>query len=235
MGNFSYLLSDYTISYFLLIVPVIILSMIASARVKAAYSKYARIGNKRGLTGAQAAQAVLDFYGIRDVRIQQIAGELTDNFNPKTKIISLSQGVYSSSSIAAVGIACHEAGHAAQHAQGYSPIKVRNALLFPANIGSRLGVPLAILGLFLGIQGLVSFGIILYCAIMLFQLVTLPVEFNASNRAIKVIEQQGLLYDNEVSGAKSVLRAAAMTYVAAFASSAANLLRLILMARGRRR
>lgn len=235
MGDLSYLLSDYSISYFVLIIPVIILSMIASARVKSAYKRYAQVGNKRGLTGAQAAQAVLDFYGIKDVMIQRIDGELTDNFNPKTKIISLSNGVYGSCSIAAVGIACHEAGHAAQHAKGYSPIKIRNALIFPANIGSRLGVPLAILGLFLGVPGLVSFGIILYCAIMLFQLVTLPVEFNASNRAIKVIEQQGLLYEDEIGGAKSVLKAAAMTYVAAFASSAANLLRLVIMARGRRR
>lgn len=225
---------DY-ISYFVLIVPVIILSMIASARVKSAYKRYAQVGNRRGLTGAQAAQAVLDFYGIRDVMIQRIDGELTDNFNPKTKIISLSNGVYGSCSIAAVGIACHEAGHAAQHALGYSPIKVRNALLLPANIGSKLAIPLAIIGLILGFLGLVYFGIFLYCFIMLFQLVTLPVEFDASKRAIKVIEQQGMLADDEIGGAKKVLKAAAMTYVAAFAATAATLLRFLLMARGRRR
>ncbi len=225
---------DY-ISYFVLIVPVIILSMIANARVKSAYNRYAQIGNKRGLTGAMAAQAVLDFYGIRDVMIQRIDGELTDNFNPKTKIISLSNGVYGSCSIAAVGIACHEAGHAAQHAKGYSPIKVRNALLLPANIGSKLAIPLAIIGLVLGFLGLVYVGIFLYCFIMLFQLVTLPVEFDASKRAIKVIEQQGMLADDEIGGAKKVLKAAAMTYVAAFATTAATLLRFLLMARGRRR
>ena len=225
---------DY-ISYFVLIVPVIILSTIASARVKSAYKRYAQVGNRRGLTGAQAAQAVLDFYGIRDVVIQRIDGELTDNFNPKTKIISLSNGVYGSCSIAAVGIACHEAGHAAQHALGYSPIKVRNALLLPANIGSKLAIPLAIIGLILGFLGLVYFGIFLYCFIMLFQLVTLPVEFDASKRAIKVIEQQGMLADDEIGGAKKVLKAAAMTYVAAFAATAATLLRFLLMARGRRR
>lgn len=235
MDNILYYLSNYTVSYFVLIVPVIILSMIASVRVKSAYSRYAQVGNRRGLTGAQAAQAVLDFYGIRDVAIQRIDGELTDNFNPKTKIISLSNGVYGSCSIAAVGIACHEAGHAAQHAQGYSPIKIRNAFLLPARIGSNAAMPLAILGLILGLRGLVTIGIFLYCFIMLFQLVTLPVEFNASGRAIKVIEQQGLLYDDEIGGAKRVLKAAAMTYVAAFASSAASLLRLILLANGRRR
>lgn len=234
MNNLLYYLGDYTISYFVLIVPVIILSLIASARVKSAYNRYARVANKRGMTGAQAAQAVLDYYGIKDVSIQRIDGELTDNFNPKTKIISLSNGVYGSCSIAAVGIACHEAGHAAQHAEGYSPIKIRNAFLLPAQIGSRAAIPLAILGLILGWSGLVTFGIFLYCFIMLFQLVTLPVEFNASSRAIQVIDQQGLLYDDELNGAKSVLRAAAMTYVAAFASSAANLLRLLLMARRRK-
>lgn len=235
MREFFNLLSDYSVSYFVFIVPVIILSMIASARVKSAYKRYAQVGNRRGLTGAQAAQAVLDFYGIRDVMIQRIDGELTDNFNPKTKIISLSNGVYGSCSIAAVGIACHEAGHAAQHALGYSPIKVRNALLMPANIGSKLAIPLAIIGLILGSLGLVYFGIFLYCFIMLFQLVTLPVEFDASKRAIKVIEQQGMLADDEIGGAKKVLKAAAMTYVAAFAATAATLLRFLLMARGRRR
>jgi Zn-dependent membrane protease YugP len=227
---------NYNLSYFILVLPVVIISMICSARVKSAYQKYSRFNNARGLTGAQAAALVLQSYGINNVQIQRIDGELTDNYNPKTNIISLSSGVYGSCSIAAVGIACHEAGHAAQHAEGYGPIKVRNVFVKPAQIGSTLAIPLAILGYILGFLGLVKFGIFLYAFIMLFQLVTLPVEFNASSRALKVIEQQNMLQGEEYDGAKKVLKAAAMTYVAAFAVSAANLLRLLtLLSGGKRR
>ena len=227
---------NYNLSYFILVLPVVIISMICSARVKSAYQKYSRFNNARGLTGAQAAALVLQSYGINNVQIQRIDGELTDNYNPKTNIISLSSGVYGSCSIAAVGIACHEAGHAAQHAEGYGPIKVRNVFVKPAQIGSTLAIPLAILGYILGFLGLVKFGIFLYVFIMLFQLVTLPVEFNASSRALKVIEQQNMLQGEEYDGAKKVLKAAAMTYVAAFAVSAANLLRLLtLLSGGKRR
>ena len=229
MNGFYY----YDITYFVLIVPVIILSLIASARVKSAYKKYAKIGNRHNLTGAQAAQRVLDFYGIRDVQIIPIEGELTDNFNPKTKTISLSQGVYGSSSIAAVGIACHEAGHAAQYATDYAPIKLRNSVIMPAQIGSKLAVPIAIAGLIFSFRPLILIGIFLYLFLMIFQLVTLPVEFNASNRAIAVIEQQNLLFDDEIGGAKSVLRAAAMTYVASAITAIMQLLRLIFIARRR--
>lgn len=227
-------MSYYNLTYFIFIVPIIIISLVTQARVKSAYKKYAKIGNSRGLTGAMAAQMVLNYYGITNVRIQMIPGELTDNFNPKTNIISLSEDVYRSTSIAAVGVACHEAGHAAQYAQNYSPIKIRNSLITPANIGSRAAIPLALLGYVLGSEPLLLFGIILYAFIMLFQLFTLPVEFNASSRAIQVISQQGLLNVNEVSGAKTVLKAAAMTYVASFAASALSLLRLILLANRRR-
>ncbi len=230
MGGITY----YNLSYFVLIVPIIIISLIVQARVKSAYRKYARVFNQRGITGAMAAQMVLNYYGISNVMIQRIDGELTDNFNPTTNTISLSSEVYGSCSVAAVGIACHEAGHAAQYAQDYSPIKIRNSFIKPAQIGSRLAVPLAILGYILGFQGLIVFGIALYAFIMLFQLFTLPVEFNASSRAIQVISQQGLLNESELGGAKAVLKAAAMTYVASFAASALSLLRLLLLA-GRRK
>ncbi|MBE6828373.1 MAG: zinc metallopeptidase, partial [Ruminococcaceae bacterium] len=158
---------NYNLSYFILVLPVLFISLICQARVKSAYGRFSRVANSRGITGAVAAQMILDFYGITDVRIQQIAGELTDNFNPSTKIISLSSGVYGGTSIAAVGIACHEAGHAAQHAQGYLPIKLRNAVIKPAQIGSAAAVPIAILGYILGLQRLITFGILLYVFIML--------------------------------------------------------------------
>lgn len=229
-------LLSYNLSYFIIVLPVVIISMICSARVKSAYQKYSKFNNSRGITGAQAAAMVLQNYGITNVQIQRIDGELTDNYNPQTNIISLSSGVYGSCSIAAVGIACHEAGHAAQHAEGYGPIKARNIFVKPAQIGSTLAIPLAILGYILGFMGLVKFGVFLYAFIMLFQLITLPVEFNASMRAVKVIEQQNMLQGEELDGAKKVLKAAAMTYVAAFAVSAANLLRLMtLMSGGRRK
>lgn len=219
--------------YFILIVPVLIVSLIAQARVNSAYNRFSRINNMRGLTGAAAAQAVLDFYGVQGVRIEHIRGKLNDHYDPKTNVIRLSDGVYGSCSIAAVGVACHEAGHAAQHAEGYSPIKVRNALLLPAQIGSNAAIPLAFVGIFLGSQLLMNLGIFLYAAVMLFQLFTLPVEFNASRRALSVIQETGLLAQTETDGAQKVLRAAAMTYVASFAVYAASLLRLILLAKRR--
>lgn len=220
--------------YFILIVPVLIVSLVAQGRVNSAYNRYSRVQNMRGLTGAAAAQAVLDFYGVQGVRIEHVRGKLNDHYDPRTNVIRLSDGVFGSCSVAAVGIACHEAGHAAQHAEAYTPIKVRNAFLLPAQIGSNAAIPLAILGIFLGSQFLMNFGILLYAAVMLFQLFTLPVEFNASRRALAVIENTGLLSANEHDGAQKVLRAAAMTYVAAFAMSAANLLRLLLLTRNRR-
>lgn len=220
--------------YIILVVPFIILSMFAQIKVKSTYKKYGQIRNARGITGAQAAQQILSHYGVTDVAIRQIGGTLSDNFNPKTKIISLSQDVYDGTSVAAVGVACHEAGHAAQHAEGYVPIKIRNAIIPVCNIGSTLGLPLAIIGYFLGFGPLVYIGLILYAAVFVFQLVTLPVEFNASSRAMKVIKETDLLYDDEVDGARSVLTAAAMTYVAAMLVSLANLLRFVIRFTGRR-
>lgn len=227
-----YLFYDYY--YIILVIPAMILAIIAQVKVKSTYAKYAKIGNSRSITGAYAAQAVLTHYGIRDVRIEQISGKLSDHYDPKAKVIRLSSEVYSGSSIAAVGIACHEAGHAAQHAENYAPIKVRNSLVPVCNIGSTLGIPLALIGFVLGFEPLVTIGLVLYAAISVFHLVTLPVEFNASRRAIRVIDETRLLHDDETGGAKKVLSAAAMTYVASLIVALANLLRLVLRFNNRR-
>lgn len=220
--------------YIILVIPAMLISVWAQFKVKSTYKKYSGVQNAKNITGAYAAQAVLTHYGITDVRVERVAGTLSDHYDPKSKVIRLSDGVYSSNSIAAIGIACHEAGHAAQHAQNYVPIKVRNSLIPLCNIGSTLGVPLALFGYILGFEPLISIGLLLYAAITVFQLVTLPVEFNASRRALKVIDETNLLYDDENSGAKKVLSAAAMTYVAAMLVSLANLLRLILRFNRRR-
>lgn len=220
--------------YIILVVPALILSVIAQIGVKGTYKRYSGILNSRGLTGAAAAQKVLAFYGIYNVRIEQVSGKLTDHYDPRANVIRLSSGVYSGSSIAAVGVACHEAGHAAQHAQNYVPIKIRNAILPVANIGSSAGIYLAIIGYFLGFSILVNIGIVLFAFVVLFQLVTLPIEFNASSRAIKVIDETGLLDAEEQIGAKKMLAAAAMTYVASLLVSIMSLLRLILRFNSRR-
>lgn len=221
--------------YVILVVPVIIASLIIQAKLKSTYARYSGVGNMRGITGAQAAKTVLNYYGVTDVNIVPGSGTLTDHYDPTKKIIVLSEGVYNSSSIAAVGIACHEAGHAAQHAENYAPIRIRNMILPVCNIGSTLSMPLLIIGLVLGFAPLVWIGIGFFGFTAVFQFVTLPVEFNASNRAINVIESNGLLSYEEKDGASKVLKAAAMTYVAALAVSVANLLRLILNFNRRRR
>ncbi len=227
-----YFFMDYY--YIILVIPAMLLAVWAQVKVKSTYNKFSKVSNSKGITGAYAAQAVLTHYGINDVRIEQVSGKLTDHYDPKAKVIRLSEGVYGSSTIAAVGIACHEAGHAAQHAQDYAPIKIRNSLVPVCNIGSSLGIPLALIGYFLGFEPLISIGLLLYAAIALFQVVTLPVELNASRRAMKVIDETGLLQDEEQSGAKKVLTAAAMTYIASMLVAIANLLRLILRFNNRR-
>ena len=218
----------YDYYYLLLVVPMLVLSLIAQAMVKSTYSKQSKVLSSRGLTGAQAAARVLYQYGITDVRLETVSGKLTDHYDPKAKVIRLSQDVSTGTNVAAIGVACHEAGHAAQHAEDYVPIKVRNAILPVCNIGSTLGLPIAILGYFLGFQPLISIGLILYGLIALFQLVTLPVELNASRRAMKVIEETHMLTDDELPGARKVLTAAAMTYVTALLVTLANLLRFVL-------
>ena len=220
--------------YILLVLPVIFASLIISARMKSVYNRYSGVRNSRGITGAQAAQMVLNYYGITDVQIISINGNLTDCYDPMQKVIKLSPGVYNGSSIASVGVACHEAGHAAQHAEAYLPIRIRNSILPVCNIGSTLSMPLLLIGLVLGFEELIWIGIGFFSFTAVFQLVTLPVEFNASNRALSVIESNGLLTFEEKLGAASVLRSAAMTYVAALAVSVAQLLRLIFRFTGRR-
>ena len=224
----------YDYYYLILVVPALIIAGIAQINVKKTYSQMAKVANKKRLTGAQAAAMVLSSYGINNVRIELGHGKLSDHYDPRSNVIRLSPEVYSGASIAAVGIACHEAGHAAQHAQNYVPIKVRNAILPVANIGSTIGFYLAIFGYFLGFGLLVDIGIILFASVTVFQLVTLPIEFNASRRAISVIDEKGLLYEDEIPMARKVLTAAAMTYVASLLVSVMSLLRLILRTRNRR-
>lgn len=221
--------------YIILVVPVIIASLIIQSKLKTTYAKYSRINNAKNLTGAQAAQMVLNYYGIYNVQIESTPGTLSDHYDPTKNVIRLSNGVYNSTSVAAVGVACHEAGHAAQHAQGYVPIKLRNTILPVCNIGSTLSMPLLIAGLIFSFEPLVWIGIGFFSFVSIFQLVTLPVEFNASKRALSVIESNGILSFEEKQGAAKVLRMAAMTYVAALATSVAQLLRLILRYGGRRR
>jgi len=235
------------LGYLIFAAPVLILSLFAQLKVKSAYKKYSKIQNSRRMTGAMAAQAVLNHYGIRDVKIVPCAGKLTDNYNPKEKVIHLSEGVFNSTTVAAVGIACHEAGHAAQHAENYAPNAIRTALVPVTNFGSRFGLLIAFAGYFLAYASysfysigyyIIVAGLILYGLTAVFQFVTLPVEFNASRRALRVIDETGLLAGDEYKGAKNVLTAAAMTYVAALATSLVNVLyyalRLLGNNRGRR-
>ncbi len=215
--------------YLVLVVPTLIFAVFTQIWLKNTYKKYSGLRNAHGLTGADAAMNVLRHYQIYDVRIEHVAGKMTDHYDPKAKVIRLSDGVYGGTSIAAVGIACHEAGHAAQHANGYAPIKIRNAIIPVCNIGSMAGIPLAIIGVLFSSELLINFGLLLYSFVAIFQLVTLPVEFNASARAVSVIKDSGMLMADEIPGARKMLTAAAMTYVAALATSLANLLRLLLI------
>ena len=219
----------------IILLPAIILSIWASANVKSTFGKYSRMYNRVGLTGADAARKILDMNGLYDVRLERISGELTDNYDPRTNVVHLSESTYSSQSVAAVGVATHEVGHAIQHATGYSPIKVRNAIVPAVNVCNMLSMPIILLGIILSYnQTLVDLGIILFSATVLFQLITLPVEFNASSRALRTLEGQNILAPDEMQGASKVLRAAALTYVAAALSSLLSLLRLILIFGGNR-
>lgn len=233
-------------SYLVLVVPALLFSLWASARVNSTFKKYSAMRNARGMTGAEAARAVLNANGVTDVRIEYVSGNLTDHYDPKEKVIRLSQDVYDAATPAAVGVAAHEAGHAAQYAAHYLPIRIRAAIIPATNIGSKLSVPLIILGLLLpGLRifapyteffNLIAWiGVACYSLCVLFQLVTLPTEFNASRRAVAAIERCGLLLPEEQQGAKKVLKAAALTYVAALSASLAQLLRLIIIVGGRQR
>ena len=215
--------------YLILVVPMLILSLIAQWMVQGSYKKYSKIAGARRITGAGAAEMILLASGVTDVRIERVAGNLTDHYDPKANVIRLSDGVFASSSVAAVGIACHEAGHALQYAKNYAPIKFRMALVPVCNIASNLSIPLIIIGIILSFFELAYIGIAAFGVSTLFQLVTLPVEFNASRRAMNLIKEQNILYGDELGGARKVLCAAAMTYVAALAVSLANLLRFVMI------
>ena len=208
-----------------------VLCMAASAKVNSTYKKYARVLSMIGMKGAEAAQRILNQSGIYDVRVEHIRGSLTDHYDPSSKVLRLSDSVYGSNSVAAIGVAAHECGHAVQHQKSYAPLKIRSALVPVANIGSRLGLPIIILGVIFGGAGslLAQIGIWVFSAAVLFQIVTLPVEFNASNRAMQMLSQYGILGQQEVGHVRKVLGAAALTYVAAAASSILQLLRLVLL------
>ena len=235
---FYYYGFDWT--YLVLVLPCLIFAMIASSNVNSTFQKYSRQLSRRHITGAEAAQRVLLVNGISSVRIERISGNLTDHFDPRTNVIRLSDSVYNSTSTAAIGVACHEAGHAVQYAVGYSPMKLRAAIIPLTNFGSKLAFPLILVGILLSSLGEIStmfiyLGIAAFGLSFVFQMVTLPVEFNASRRAIRAIEEGGILTEEEQRGAKKTLSAAAMTYVAATATALAQLLRLILLYGRRRR
>lgn len=225
----------FDIYYFILIIPALLFGLWAQSQVNANFQKFSRVGTMRGMTGAQAAEYILQQNGIYDVQIRHVSGHLSDNFNPRNKTINLSDSVYNSTSIAAIGVAAHEAGHAVQHAVNYAPIRIREMIIPVTQIGSWLYLPIIMVGFLFSSQALVNVGILLFSTLAIFQLVTLPVEFDASGRAIKTLESSGILYGEEITGAKKVLKAAALTYVAALVSSLAQLLRLILIFGGRRR
>lgn len=235
MPYYYYYGFDWT--YLALVLPCLILSLWASSNVNSTFRKYSKQHSLRRLTGAEAAQRVLSANGVRDVRIEHVSGNLTDHYDPKSNVIRLSDQVYSNTSTAAIGVACHEAGHAVQYAEGYAPIKLRAAIIPVTNIGSRMALPLILLGLLFSSFGdtLIYLGIGCFSLSLVFQLVTLPVEFNASRRALQAIESGNLLTEEEQKGARKTLTAAALTYVAATAVSLAQLVRLLALFGGRRR
>ena len=219
----------YDIYYFILVIPAVIFSMWAQSKVNSTYNEYSRHTTYSRMTGFEAARRILDANGLRHVHIERVAGNLTDHYDPKANVIRLSDGVYSSPSIAAVGVAAHEAGHAVQYAMGYTPIRLRGAVLPVCQIGSTISWPMILIGFFMNSQPLINIGLILFGSVALFQFVTLPVELNASNRAVDALAISGSFTDDELYGVEKVLKAAAMTYVAALAVSLAQLLRLVLL------
>ena len=220
---------------YILVLIGFVFALIAQFGVKSAFNRYSKVTSARNITGAQAARMILDANGLSHVQIVHIAGELSDNFNPKTNVVSLSDSTYSSASIAAIGVAAHECGHAVQHQVGYAPIKVRNSIVPVVNVCNFMALPMFMIGLILGLSPLAMIGAILFGAVVLFQLVTLPTELNASARAMRTLDGMGILEGDELKGARKVLKAAAMTYVAALVSTALQFLRLLLIANRRRR
>ena len=214
---------------YVLIILAFLISALVSAKMNATFSKYSKVRSYCGMTGAQAAQRILSSAGIYDVRIEHVSGKLTDHYDPSNKVLRLSDAVYGNTSIAAIGVAAHECGHAVQHARKYVPLSVRSAIVPVANFGSQLSWPLFLAGLIFSFRPLLMIGILLFCAALLFQIVTLPVEFNASARALRMLDETGIMGRQEIRGTKKVLRAAAMTYVAAVIGSLLQLLRLLIL------
>lgn len=220
----------YDATYILVIIGAII-SLIASMNVKSTFNRYDKYNSRSGLTGATAAQEILRAAGITNVRIERVSGNLTDHYSPKEGVLRLSDSVYNSTSVAAIGVAAHECGHAMQYDEEYFPIKIRAAVIPIANIGSALSWPIILLGLFLGATGLMQLGVVLFSLVVVFQLLTLPVEFDASARALRTLRERNMLESSELTGARKVLTAAALTYVAALLTSILQLLRLVLLTR----
>ena len=216
---------------YILVVIGAVICMIASARVKGTFNKYSQLRSMSGMNGAQVAQRVLQAAGIYDVQVRHVSGSLTDHYDPRTKTVNLSDPVYNATSVAALGVAAHECGHAMQYDEEYFPIKIRAAVIPIANIGSALSWPIILLGLFLGATGLMQLGVVLFSLVVVFQLLTLPVEFDASARALRTLRERNMLESSELTGARKVLTAAALTYVAALLTSILQLLRLVLLTR----
>ena len=229
---------DWT--YIVLVIPAMILALYAQNKVNSTFKKYSRVASRSGMTGAQAARRLMELNGIYDVSIERVSGNLTDHYDPSKKVLRLSDSVYSDTSVAAIGVAAHETGHAIQHARGYVPLTLRTVMVPLANLGSTLSMPLIFLGIlfsFSSVMGnsMINLGILLFGLSVVFTIITLPVEFNASRRAVACLGDIGILYDDEIGGVKKVLSAAAMTYVASTAVALANFLRLIIIFGGRRR
>ncbi len=220
--------------YLILVLPAILFSLWAQTKVQGTFSRYQKVRSYSGYTGADVARRILDDNGLYNVRIEHIKGSLTDHYDPREQVVRLSESVYGSNSIAALGVAAHETGHAVQHATGYGPLNIRNAIIPVTNFGSQLAVPLIFLGFLLSIEPLIGIGIVCFATVTVFQLITLPVEFDASARAMRTLDEDGILQGEEVSQTRKVLTAAALTYVAALIVSAAQLLRLVLLFNRRR-
>ena len=229
---------DWT--YIVLVIPAMILALYAQNKVNSTFKKYSRVASRSGMTGAQAARRLMELNGIYDVSIERVSGNLTDHYDPSKKVLRLSDSVYSDTSVAAIGVAAHETGHAIQHARGYVPLTLRTVMVPLANLGSTLSMPLIFLGILFSFSSrmgnsMINLGILLFGLSVVFTIITLPVEFNASKRAVACLGDSGILYDDEIGGVKKVLSAAAMTYVASTAVALANFLRLIIIFGGRRR
>lgn len=220
---------------FLLLIPALLLAVFAQTRVKSAFARYSTVYASRGVNSETVSRMLLDKFGLQNVKIERVSGNLTDHYDPRSKTLRLSDSVSGNTSIAAIGVAAHEVGHAVQDKQGYAPMKFRNALVPVANLGSMAAFPLFLIGLLMSMGPLLNIGILLFCGVVLFHVITLPVEFDASSRALKLLASTGSLTDKEIVGAKSVLNAAALTYVAATVMAVMQLLRLLIIARGRQR